>query len=254
MAVENAEINHRRVLVTGASRGIGRAIAKRLAKDGWKVAIHYTQAKGDAESLANELGSMVSGIYQGDFSDFKNADLVFKQVILDGDLHAIVNNAGVYRPVSFLDSSDEEFECNVGSTFTVNLASPIRLMRLGAQYFAPRGGGKILNVASRVGFKAESGASTYAASKAALINFTRSLSAELAPANIRLYGIAPGWVETAMAREGMDTKVEEILSTIPLGRMAKPEDCAAAASFLLSDEADYLSGVVLDINGASYFH
>lgn len=244
----------KRVLVTGASRGIGRAISKRLAQDGWQIAIHYTEAKGEAESLAKELGEMASGIYQGDFKDFNNADKVFHEVVADGELHALVNNAGIYRPLSFLTSSDEEFSKNVGETFTVNLASPLRLMRLASQYFAPRGGGKILNVASRVGFKAEAGASPYAASKAALINFTRSLAAELAPANIRLYGIAPGWVETAMAREGMETKLDEILSTIPLKRMASPEDCASAAAFLLSDESDYLSGVVIDINGASYFH
>ncbi len=109
-------------------------------------------------------------------------------------------------------------------------------------------------MASRVGFKSEPGASLYAASKAALINLTRSLAAELAPKNIGTFGIAPGWVDTAMARDGMDDRLASIVATIPLGRMATPEDCAAAAAFLLSDEAAYLSGHVIDINGASYFH
>ena len=112
----------------------------------------------------------------------------------------------------------------------------------------------MLNVASRVGFRGEGGAALYAASKAALINLTRSLAVELAPKNIQLFAIAPGWVETAMARDGMDNRLAEILSSIPLNRMAKPEDCAAAAAFLLSDEAAYLSGIAIDINGASYFH
>ena len=113
---------------------------------------------------------------------------------------------------------------------------------------------KILNVASRVGFKGESGAALYAASKAGVISLTRSLSVELAPKNVQIFGIAPGWVNTAMARDGMEDRLPAILETIPMGRMASPADCAATTSFLLSDEASYLSGVVIDINGASYFH
>jgi 3-oxoacyl-[acyl-carrier protein] reductase len=109
-------------------------------------------------------------------------------------------------------------------------------------------------VASRVGFRGEAGAAIYSASKAALINLTRALAVELAPKNIGMFGIAPGWVETAMVREGMEQRLPSILETIPLGRMASPEDCGAASAFLLSDEAAYLSGVVIDINGASYFH
>ena len=112
----------------------------------------------------------------------------------------------------------------------------------------------MLNVASRVGFKGEAGAALYAASKAALISLTRSLAVELAPKNIQLFGIAPGWVDTAMTRHGMDDRLSTILDTIPLGRMGTPEDCGATANFLLSEEAAYLSGVVSDINGASYFH
>jgi 3-oxoacyl-[acyl-carrier protein] reductase len=120
--------------------------------------------------------------------------------------------------------------------------------------FQAQGGGKILNVASRVGFRGEANASMYAASKAAIINLTRSLAVEYANTGIELFGIAPGWVATSMSRDGMEDRLPEILSTIPMGRMASPEDCAVTASFLLSQKASYLSGVVIDINGASYFH
>ncbi len=136
----------------------------------------------------------------------------------------------------------------------MNFETPLRLTRGVAKHFESQGGGKILNVASRVGFRGESGASLYSASKAALINLTRALAVELAPKNIGLFGIAPGWVDTAMARDGMDDRLPTILAGIPLGRMASPEDCAHASAFLLSEGAAYLSGVVIDINGASYFH
>ncbi|MES1227358.1 MAG: SDR family oxidoreductase, partial [Armatimonadota bacterium] len=118
--------------------------------------------------------------------------------------------------------------------------------------FLTHGGGKVVNVASRVGHRGEAGAAGYSASKAALINLTRALAVEHAKLNIQHFAIAPGWVDTSMAREGMGERLADILATIPLGRMASPADCAGAVAYLLRDEAAYLSGNVLDINGASY--
>lgn len=244
----------RRVLVTGSSRGIGRAIALRLAVDGWSVAVHYTQDRKSAEEIVDQLGSASSGIYQSDLGRPGQAAQLWDAVDAHGRLSALVNNAGIYQPLSFLNSSDDEFERNLSDTFAINWEAPTRLMRAAGQAFAASGEGKILNVASRVGFRGESGAALYSASKAALINITRALAVELAPSNIGVFGIAPGWVETAMARNGMEERLPSILESIPLGRMASPEDCAGTAAFLLSNEAAYLSGVVVDINGASYFH
>jgi 3-oxoacyl-[acyl-carrier protein] reductase len=156
--------------------------------------------------------------------------------------------------MTFIEATNEDFDANLQETFEINFFAPLRLSRLIVGHFVQQGGGKILNVASRVGFRGEPGAATYSASKAALINVTRALAVELAPNGIGVYGIAPGWVETAMAREGMETRLDAILRDIPMGRMATPKDCAATVAFLLSDEAAYLSGVVVDINGASYFH
>jgi 3-oxoacyl-[acyl-carrier protein] reductase len=244
----------KRVLVTGSSRGIGRAIALRLAQDGWQVALHYGFDEAEAKHTASDLGRKLAGVYQADLSDPKNALSLWERASADGPVHGLVNNAGVYMPIDFAAAGDAAFNANYHRTFAVNFESPLALTRQAVKGLLKLGGGRILNVASRVGFRGEGGAALYAASKAALINLTRSLAVELAPKNILLFAIAPGWVETAMAREGMETRLEEILSTIPLNRMAKPEDCAAAASFLLSDEAAYLSGIAIDINGASYFH
>lgn len=245
----------KRVLVTGGGRGIGRAIVRKLALDGWQVAIHYGQDEAEARRTAAEIGASAAGVYQIDLSQGKGLPEFFRRVTDEGPLDAVVNNAGVYVPMNFLKAGDAEFEATLHRTFSVNLEAPLRLTRLAAQHFERENKpGRILNVCSRVGFKGESGAALYAASKAALINLTRSLSMELAPKQIFLFGIAPGWVDTAMAREGMQNRLESILKDIPAGRMATPEDCAAVASFLLSDSATYLSGNVIDINGASYFH
>lgn len=244
----------KRVLVTGSTRGIGRAIALRLASDGWTVALHGTSNSDEMQSIAKSLGKKAMGAYTADLTDPKNATHLFKDALKDGPIHALVNNAGVYLPLDFTTSGEAAFNANLHRTFAVNFESPLRLIRAAAKHFSDHGGGRILNVASRVGFRGEGGAALYAASKAALINLTRSLAVELAPKNIGMFGIAPGWVDTAMARDGMDERLPGILETIPVGRMASPEDCAAASSFLLSDDAAYLSGVVIDINGASYFH
>lgn len=242
------------MLVTGSSRGIGRAIALRLAREGWRIALHFEKETADAQSVAKELGTSVAGLYQADLSLPNQAKDLWKKALADGQIDALVNNAGIYMPLDFAGSSDAVFEANMNRTFTVNFESPLLLTRAAVRTFVKQGGGRILNVASRVGFRGEGGAALYAASKAAMINLTRSLAVELAGNNIQLFSIAPGWVNTAMAREGIETRLPEILSGIPLGRMATPEDCAGAAAFLLSDEATYLSGVAIDINGASYFH
>lgn len=240
--------------MTGSSRGIGRAIALRLAEQGWRVAVHYTSQEEAARQVEKELGAQASGVYQADLSEKRAPAHLWRTAVSDEPLHALVNNAGVYMPIDFASASDNVFEANWHKTFAVNFEAPVRMIRAALPYFENEGGGRILNVASRVGFRGEPGAAMYAASKAALINLTRSLAIELAGRKIAVFGMAPGWVETAMARDGMGSKLQEILAGIPLGRMATPEDCAAVAGFLLSDEARYLSGQTIDINGASYFH
>lgn len=240
-------------LITGASRGIGAATAKRLADDGWKVILHASsQTSFDPEVLAS-LGSALIDTIDADLTDPDEGKPLVERALTIG-ANAIVLNAGVYKPLPWLAEGDEQFELTAMDTFHVNFWAPVVMMRHAAKAFASSGSGKIVTVASRVGFRGEPGAAFYAASKAALINLTRSLAVELASKGIFVAGIAPGWVATAMAREGMDDRLPTILEGIPLGRMATPEDCAATIAFLMRDEASYLSGVVIDINGASYFH
>lgn len=247
-------MDRKRVLITGSSRGIGRAIALRLGEAGWNVAVHYTQHESDARSVVDALGDRAAGCYRADLAERDSPKTLWTATLADGPLHALVNNAGVYLPMRVLDAGDEAFEANLARTFAINWEAPLRLTRLAVRHFAAHGGGKVLNVASRVGFRGEAGAAMYSASKAALINLTRAWAVELAKNDVQLFGLAPGWVETAMAREGMDTRLAEILRDIPVGRMATPQDCAEAAAFFLSEGAAYLTGMTLDINGASYFH
>jgi len=134
----------------------------------------------------------------------------------------------------------------------VNFESPATLIHALLPGFVAQGGGKVVNVASRVGHRGEAGASFYGASKSALINLTRALAVENAKQNIQHFAIAPGWVETAMARDDIAQRLPQIVADIPVGRVASPEDCASAVAFLLSEEASYLTGIVIDINGASY--
>lgn len=242
----------KRVLVTGSARGIGRAIALRLAEDGWKVAVHYVHSRHEAESLVARLGPAAAGAYQCDLGDLPAVKGLVDRVVADGPLHALVNNAGVYLTMDFLGSSDDQFAASLSRCMAINFEAPAWLTRLACRHFVAHGGGKVVNVASRVGHRGEAGAAGYSASKAALINLTRALAVEHAKLNIQHYAIAPGWVDTAMAREGMGDRLGEILSGIPLGRMATPNDCAGAVAYLLREEAAYMSGIVIDINGASY--
>lgn len=240
-------------LVTGSSRGIGAAIATELASEGWKVILHYTQDEKSATELSAKLGSACAGVLQANLESPKETHQLWEQTSQIGRIDALVNNAGIYIPQKF-DAPEGEWSTLRQRMFRVNFEAPSELIHFALKSFTPESGGKILNVASRVGFRGEAGAAFYAASKAALINLTRSLAVEYAGTNIGFFGIAPGWVDTSMARDGMEDRLPQILETIPSGRMASPEDCAKAAAFLLSKGASYLTGTVIDINGASYFH
>ena len=245
----------RRVLITGSSRGIGAAIARELAAAGFHVLLSARERVGQAEELAEELGGDAAP-FGVDLSERGAPDRLFAWADGGGPVHALVNNAGVYVATSFLDPDDAAFSRALEGQLATNFLSAAWLTRRFAQAAIRRAltGARVVCVASRVGFRGEAGAAAYAASKAAEINLVRSLAVELAPHGIGVSGIAPGWVETAMARDAVAARRAEIEASIPLGRVASPEDCAGAVAYLLSEKAAYLSGVVIDINGASFFH
>ena len=246
-------MNSKTALVTGSSRGIGAAIARQLAKDGWNVILHFSASEAEAKEVCAEIGSRCIGLIHADLnSEEQTADL-WQQARKLSKIDCLVNNAGVYIQSSFAQDA-ETWRKVRAKMMRINFEAPSELIYEAVKDFCGQGSGKVLNVASRVGFRGEANASFYAASKAAIINLTRSLAVEYAGTGIDFFGIAPGWVDTSMARDGMDDRLPDILATIPMGRMGSPDDCAATASFLLSDAASYLSGVVIDINGASYFH
>ena len=245
----------RRVLVTGSSRGIGAAIARELAAAGFHVLLHARERVEDAAALAAELGGDAAP-FGADVSRRDACDRLFAWADGAGPVHALVNNAGIYVATPFLDDDDEVFARALEGQLATNFLSAAWLTRRFAQAAIRRGleGARVVSVCSRVGFRGEAGAAAYAASKAAEINLVRSLAVELASVKIGVFGVAPGWVETAMARDEVSARRAEIEASIPLGRVASPEDCAAVVAFLLSERAAYLSGVVIDVNGASYFH
>ncbi len=246
-------MNNKTALVTGSSRGIGAAIARQLVKDDRNVILHCSSNRLEAEKLKEELGHLCLGVVQADLRSEADTRRLWSESKCLADIDYLVNNAGIYVQCPF-SAEEDAWRISRSDMMRVNFEAPSELMFYALDDFRKRGSGKILNVASRVGFRGEANAAFYAASKAALINLTRSLAVEYAATGIQFFGLAPGWVDTSMARHGMEDRLPEILATIPMGRMGSPEDCASAASYLLSDAASYLSGVVIDINGASYFH
>jgi 3-oxoacyl-[acyl-carrier protein] reductase len=246
-------VSKKTALITGSSRGIGAAIAVQLVHDGWQVILHCNKQLKEAQLLAERLENECLGVVVADLSDPVQTRDLWTQARVIGHVDALVNNAGIYVQSSY-DADEDEWSRVSTAMMRVNFEAPAEISYCALKEFKKRGHGKILNVASRVGFRGEANAAMYAASKAALINLTRSLAVEYAETGVQLFGIAPGWVDTSMARDGMDDRLIEILKTIPMGRMASPQDCANTASFLLSDGAAYLSGMTIDINGASYFH
>lgn len=231
-------------LVTGASRGIGRAIATRLAGDGFDVAITYSSdADGAGETVkAIEAAGGKAFALQADVRDVAAVDSAFEQVAEQlGPVAALVNNAGVRRDGLAVRLSDEQWT----ETIDANLTGAFNCSRAALRQMMRERRGRIVMVSSVSGMHGNPGQSAYGASKAGLIGLARTLAKEYARKKITVNCVAPGPVETAMT-EGL---VEKIVADVPAGRAGTPEEVAAAVSFLVSDEAGYVTGVVLPVDG-----
>jgi 3-oxoacyl-[acyl-carrier protein] reductase len=236
------------VLVTGASKGIGRSIATRFAQEGANVAFTYLSSVEKGQALENELSAL--GVkakgYRSDASDYKAAEELVNSVIADfGTLDVLVNNAGVTRDGLLMRMSEEQWD----TVININLKSVFNLTKASVKQLMKQKYGSIINITSVVGLRGNAGQANYSASKAGIIGFTKSVALELGSRNIRSNAIAPGFIETEMTGE-LDSKVvDEWKQSIPLKRAGSPDDVADAAVFLGSDLSRYITGQVIQVDG-----
>ncbi len=249
--------NPKTALVTGASRGIGRAIALRLASDGVRVGVHYNSNHKAAEETLTALPGTGHVLLPADLADPASAEPLAVRALehLGGRVDVFVHNAGIYLPSPVLETASlNDWRRVLQAQMQVNFWAGAELGFLLAKPMAAAGWGRIIHISSRAGLRGEVDNCGYGASKAAQINLVRSLAAELAPHKIGCFAVAPGWTETDMAADVLAARGEAIRAGIPLGRVASPDDIAHLVGYLVTEGADYLSGNTIDVNGASYLH
>lgn len=239
-------LNGKTALVTGASRGIGRAIALRLAEDGANVAVIYAGSADKAEAVVNEITALGvnAKAYQCNVADSAAVNETVKAVTNDlGKIDILVNNAGITRDGLMLRMKDEDFD----AVLDTNLKGAFNMIRACYSGFIRKKSGRIINISSVSGIIGNAGQANYSASKAGVIGLTKSVARELASRGITCNAVAPGFIQTDMTENLGDNN--PLLNSIPLGRMGKPEDIAAAVAFLASDSAAYITGEVLKVDG-----
>ncbi len=244
----------RAILVTGASRGIGRAIAEAFAREGDRVAIHHRGSAGLAAGVLAGLPGAGHVVVQAELTDSEQVRrMVAESHERLGGLDVLVNNAGIYVSHPIADVSYADWQAAWQATLGVNLVGAANVTWCAVQHMIPAGGGRIVNVSSRGAFRGEPRQPAYGASKAGLNAFGQSLAVSLAPHGITVGTVAPGFVDTDMAAErvhGPDG--DKVRAESPFGRVARAEEIAAAVLYLASPRAEWASGAILDLNGASY--
>ena len=241
-------------LVTGASRGIGRAIAFQLAECGASVAIHYQSNLEAAEETLSLLPGAGHRLCQADQADPAQTASLAEQVVDDmGRIDILVNNAGIFESHPVAEVTFDAWQDAWQRILAVNLFGPANLTYCVAREMMQQGGGRIVNVSSRGAFRGEPQAPAYGASKAGLNAMSQSLAQALAPYGVFVYVVAPGFVETDMASSTLaGPEGDDIRAQSPLNRVARPEEVARAVVFLASEGTDFLTGCIVDVNGASY--
>lgn len=235
-------------VVTGASRGIGRAIALALGQAGARVAVTCTQQRDAAEEVAaavRQAGSD-SQVYQFDVADFEATAQAFDQIVTDlGRLDVLVCNAGIRRDQLLVRMKPEEWN----AVLQTNLAGTFHSARAAARTMIRQRWGRIIGISSVAGLVGNAGQANYAASKAGMIGFIKALAKELAPRQITVNAVAPGLIETDMTRSLTETQRQSLVQQIPSGKLGTPEDVAACVLFLASEEARYITGEVISVSG-----
>jgi len=237
--VSFASLEGKTALVTGASRGIGRAIAVELARAGASVVVGYRSGKDEADALAAEIGGRA---VQADVSNAEDAKRLVEEA---GDLDILVNNAGLTRDGLLARMSDDDWR----TVIETNLSSVFYTCRAVCRPMMKKRAGAIVNVSSIVGVHGNWGQTNYAASKAGIIGFTKSLARELGSRNVRANVVAPGYVKTQLTEVLPEEATAAMLQNTPLGRLGEPTDVAGAVRFLCSDEASFITGEVLLVDG-----
>ena len=234
--------------ITGATRGIGRAIALELAKEGYNIALNYRTENEALENLKKEISEIGVECYpvQGYVSKAEDSERMTKEIIEHFEqIDVLVNNAGITKDNLILRMKEEEFT----DVINVNLVGTFNITKNVIKYMTKKRYGKIINLSSVVGISGNAGQSNYAASKAGIIGFTKSIAKELASRNITANAVAPGFIQTDMTNVLKDEMKEAIEGTIPLKRLGTAEDVAKVVKFLVSDESSYITGQVINVDG-----
>jgi len=242
------DLRGKRVLVTGASRGIGRETAVRMGLAGAHIGVNFFRGEAEANEVVREIGDAVA--LRADVADPAQVEAMFARF---GRVDVLVNNAATFEMNPFDGADYAAWQRGWRRTFELNVFGAANAAFLAMRSMRRHGGGKIVNVASRAASRGETEFADYGASKAALVNLTRSIARGCAKDNIVASCVAPGFIETEMARAELDAHYDEIVSQIPLRRVGTPGDVAAVILFLASPHADYLNGVTIDVNGGSWF-
>ncbi|MCI6751947.1 MAG: 3-oxoacyl-[acyl-carrier-protein] reductase [Selenomonas bovis] len=235
-------------LVTGASRGIGRAIALRLAAEGASVAINYAgnTAKAEETKAAIEAAGGKAALFQADVSDSAQVEQMVAAVTEEfGTIDILVNNAGITRDGLLMRMKEEDFD----AVLDTNLKGIFHVTKAVSKLMMKKRAGRIVNMASVVGIMGNAGQTNYAAAKAGVIGFTKSAAREFAARGITVNAVAPGFIATDMTAAMPEKAKEATLAAIPLRRMGEPEDVANAVAFLVSDQASYITGQVVKVDG-----
>ena len=235
-------------LITGATRGIGKQIAITLAQVGYDIAINYRKENEELKNTKQEIEQTGAKCLtlQGDVSNYEDCEKIAKEIIQEyGKIDVLVNNAGITKDTLLMRMKKEDFE----DVINVNLIGTFNMTKNIIPYMMKNRTGRIINISSVVGISGNAGQANYAASKAGIIGFTKSLAKEVGSRNILVNSIAPGFIETAMTDVLKEEIKEEISKTIPLKRMGKAQDVANVVKFLASEESSYITGQVIHVDG-----
>lgn len=241
-------LNGKVAVVTGASRGIGRAVARKLASKGATVIINYKGSAQKAEEVKREIEQAggKADTFQCDVTDFESCKIFIQKIIETySSIDILVNNAGITKDGLLMKMSEEDFD----KVIDTNLKGAFHCIRFVSRQMMKQRSGRIINISSVVGVAGNAGQANYAASKAGVIGLTKAAAKELASRNITVNAVAPGFIDTDMTTVLSEKVKEQIATQIPLGKFGNPEDVANATAFLVSDDARYITGQVLMVDG-----